>query len=151
MTIRFPLLAAVSLVAFGCQDRAVLIPNFDPSIDKRLSTIRADVAGLFPYPAAAEQGGELLDARAEIGYTWNQINLVQFSGQTWENVEIWINQSYAFRLDRMESRDLKRISFKLFFNQAGQHFPLDNRNTIIDSIEVRKDGVVYQLPRQIGG
>jgi hypothetical protein len=50
----------------------------------------------------------------------------------------------------MQSRDLKRLSFKLFLNEAGEHFPLNNRSIRIESIEIRRSEQMFDVPMQIG-
>ncbi len=149
MTIRLAIASCVLAAAIGCSERAVLIPNFDPSIDKKLSTLRSESAACFPYNAAADRGAEL-PMRAELGYTFNQITLVQFSGQTWDNVQLWINGTYVIHLDRLESRDLKRLSFKLFMDESGMHFPLNNEAVRVEKLEIKKDGVFHPVHAQIG-
>lgn len=140
-------IAAVSFVA-GCQDNAVLVPNSDANLNKSAATFASEAKGCFPYPADAQRG-ERIDARAEIGYMWNVINIVNYSGKDWENVELWVNKSYVLPLPEMESGKTKRISFKMIYNESGQYFPLGG--AMIKELEIKKDGVLYTVPTQIGG
>jgi hypothetical protein len=145
-------LFALSLVAgslvLGCQDNAVLIRNTDANLNKSAATFATEAKERFPYPADVQRG-ERIDARAEIGYMWNIVNVLNYSDQDWENIEIWINKSYVLPLPKMEARQTKRISFKMFYNDQGQYFPLGG--TMIEDLEIKKDGVLYRVPCQIGG
>ncbi len=144
---------ALSIVAgsmvLGCQNsNAVLIPSSDSSLNKTASTFASEAKAYFPYPKEAARGTDI-DARAEIGYMWNVINLVNYSGEDWENVEVWINKQYVLPIAKMESGKTKRVSFKLFYNEAGTYFPLGG--TMINSLEIKRDGSMYTVPCQIGG
>ena len=140
-------IAACSLIV-GCKDNAVLIRNSDANLNKSAATFASEAKNYFPYPADARRG-ERIASRAEIGYMWNIINVVNYSDQDWENVELWVNKSYVLALPKMEAGKTKRISFKMFYNEQGQYFPLGG--TMIKEFEIKKDGVLYTVPTQIGG
>lgn len=146
------IILALSLASFplatGCVKNAVLIPGSDASLNKSAASFANDAKAYFPYPADAQRGGEI-DARAEIGYMWNIINLVNYSGQDWENLEVWVNRQYVLPLARLESGQPKRISFKMIYNDQGAYLPLEG--TMIESLELKKDGILYTIPTQIGG
>lgn len=145
-------LFALSIVAgsltLGCQGNAVLIRNTDTSLNKSAATFASEAKEYFPYPADAQRG-ERIDARAEIGYMWNVVNIVNYSAQDWENVELWVNKSYVLPLAKMEAGQTKRISFKMIYNDQGEYFPLGG--TMIKELEIKKDGILYTVPTQIGG
>lgn len=142
-------LSCVSMSMFaGCVDNAVLIPSSDAALNKTSAAYASDAKASFPYPADLQRSNEI-DARAEIGYMVNAINLVNFSGKDWENIEIWINKSYVLPLPRFETGKTKRMSFKLFYNDQGVYLPL--KGSMIESVEIKKDGTLYTVPTQIGG
>jgi hypothetical protein len=145
-------LLVLSVVAgsmvLGCQDNAVLIRSSDASLNKSAITFASQAKEHFPYPADAQRGSRI-DARAEIGYMWNVVNILNFSDQDWENVELWVNKSYVLPLEKMEAGKTKRISFKMIYNENGEYFPLGG--TMIKELEIRKNGILYTVPTQIGG
>ncbi len=132
----------------GCVDNAVLIPSSDTSLNKTAATFATDAKACFPYPVEAQRGKDL-DIRAEVGYMWNVINLVNYAGQDWENVELWVNKQYVLPLAHLESGKTKRISFKMLYDNEGSYFPLGG--TMIKSLELKKDGMMFTVPTQIGG
>lgn len=140
-------IAAGSFVV-GCQDNAVFLPNSDASLNKSGANFASEAKNYFPYPADAQRG-ERIEARAEIGYMWNVIKIVNYSGKDWENVELWVNKSYVLPLAKMETGKTKVAPFKIIYNDQGQYFPLGG--TMIKELEIKKDGILYTIPTQIGG
>lgn len=140
-------IASISFLA-GCMNNAVLIPSSDASLNKKASNFAIDAKSCFPYPADAQRGGDI-SARAEIGYMWNIINLVNYSGENWDNVEVWVNKQYVLPLVRLESGAPKRISFKMFYNEQGTYLPLEG--VMVESLELKKNGTLYTIATQIGG
>lgn len=132
----------------GCVENAVLIPNSDSTLNKKAIDFATEAKASFPYPAELQKSRETM-ARAEVGYMWNVINLVNFSGSDWERVEIWLNGQYVLPLAKLETSTNKRLPFKMFYNEQGTYFPLGG--TMIDKIEIKHDGVMYEVPMQIGG
>jgi hypothetical protein len=145
---RFVMFASLGLVAMGCADRATIFPSSDPQLNRPSEEFRILASERFPYPSDLPRGGILEDARAELGYELNQITLSNFSNETWEDAELWINEGYVVLLPRVEPGRLMRVSFKMLFNDAGRHFPLNGQR--IDSVELKLHGKVYSVPRQLG-
>lgn len=146
-----PISLALALCAAGlagCRDRAVMMPTSDPSLNKSAATFATEAAKRFPYPVDAQRGGELR-ARAEIGHMWNVINLVNYSGENWSDVELWVNRTYVIPLAKLETGKNKRIPFKILYNEHGRSFP--DGGVMIDTLELKKDGQMFDVPKQIGG
>jgi hypothetical protein len=141
-------IASLALSVVGCKRNATWLPNTDGSLNKPAAEFAADAASRFPYPAAAQHAGETL-ARAEIGYDANVVNFANFSGEVWNDVEIWLNRSYVLHLETVETGKSKWLPFELFYSADGQRFP--NRGAYVELVEVKKDGVVYTVPHRIGG
>lgn len=145
-----PSIALLALV--GCQQNAVLLPNSDSSLNKPAKAFADEAAKHFPYPADLERGGEL-PARAEIGYMVDVITLVNFSKQDWTDVELWVNKSYMVPLATVKANaegvKAERIAFKYLYNSTGQHFP--SNGALVDTLELKLNGKMYDVPKQIGG
>jgi hypothetical protein len=146
MNLMLGLLATAALA--GCERNAVLIPNSDASLNKTATSFAQEAAARFPYPADALRSGEL-PARAEVGYMWNVINLAYFGKQDLADVELWINQRYVLPLEKLEAGKVKRIAFKMIYDQQGQHLP--HGGVVIDTVELRAGGKIFDVPKQIGG
>ena len=142
----FPILAAASLV--GCANRpAGWQRNSEASLNKPATQFEAD-AKRRAYPADLPRGDEL-PIRAEIGYMWNVITLVNYSKQAWPNTELWVNRQYVISLDKLEPNKAIRVGFKLLYDAAGKQLP--ENGVMIDTLELKKDGMLYDVPKQIGG
>ncbi len=138
------LLALVS----GCTNRPTLMPNPDPTLNKTSSQFAADAVSRFPYKSDTPSGGEAV-ARAQVGYSFNQVEIINLSDQTWNNVEIWVNQKYVVLVPRMEPKVLKRIPFEILFDDKGNHFPTDNSKVLVQTINMLRDGKMYTIPTQL--
>src|SRR5215217_3536484 len=110
----FLLMIAVAVLA-GCSGRPSLIPNADQSLRKPSSQFAADAAKRHPYKTDAPRGGEAV-ARAQVGYTLNQLDVVNLSQEPWTDVEIWVNQKYVVFVPRMEPNKLKTLNFQMLFD-----------------------------------
>lgn len=145
---------ALTLLALaGCQRNAVILPNSDSSLNKPAKVFAEEAAARFPYPADLERGGQL-PARAEIGYMVDVITLVNFSKTDWTDVELWVNKSYVIPLASLPSTSTPgvkatRIPFKIIYNDRGQHFP--SQGTTIDTLELKLNGKLHEVPKQLGG
>lgn len=147
---RTVVLLGVAMLVVGCKNKPPTIyPSNDPMLNRPATQQASESAKLFPYPADLEVAGNV-KGRAEIGYSWNQISLLNMSGQDWNDAELWVNRTHVVRLPLVRDRALKRIPFKAMFDEFGQHFPLDNNTTIITVLELKLDGKLYNVPRQIG-
>jgi len=146
------LLALLPLVAFaGCAGRAEIYPNNDPLLRKTSAAFAADAAKRFPFPANARQGGQA-QARAEVGYFLDRVDVVNYSDTEWTNVELWINQSYVVFLPRMEPKVVKDIPFQAIFNDQGDSYPTHNGGffnrspVMVTKVQLYRDGTLYDVP-----
>ena len=119
-----------------------------PNTDKALRKTSAEFAG-FPYKADAPKGGAV-NGRAQAGYTLNRINIINLTeDETWTNVEIWVNKSYVIFVPVMEPKRLKNLPFQAIYNASGQSFPTNNMKTLVDTVEIYRDGKMYEVPTQL--
>ena len=140
-------LAAVLMVC-GCSQRAWVIPPSDPALRKTAAEFKADAAKRHPYKADAPRGEAA--SRAEVGYTLNQISLVNLSKETWADAEIWVNKAYVVHLPKIEPNKLATVNFQMLFNDQGKTFPTDNRKTLVEKVEVLTGGKMYDVPVKLG-
>jgi hypothetical protein len=137
--------AAILLCGLGgCADRATLFANPDPALNKPAEAFASDAASRFPYKDSAPHASEP-KVRAQVGYTINRLEVVNFTGQDWSNVEVWVNHRYVCYLPHMEDRILKRIPFALLYDSTGDRFPIDNSIVRVENVEVYRQGTMYEV------
>jgi hypothetical protein len=143
--IRFATPIALLALA-GCMDRATIFDNPDPNLDRPISAFRSDALDRFPYKAEAPKQKEIR-ARAQVGYPYNRLEVVNFSEQDWENVELWVNRKYVCLIPKMQSRKLKEIHFPTLMDEKGKSFPMNSHKSedLIRTVEVFRDGKMYQV------
>ena len=141
-----PLLLVLVALA-GCHN-ATILPNSDGALNKPAKEFSADAAARFPYPANAPRGGEF-KARAEVGYDANVIDLANFSGAPLADVELWVNKSYVVFLPTVELERAKFIPFKVIYNDRNEHLP--ESNYYVDTLELKVNGTMYDVPKRVGG
>jgi len=139
---------ALTFVA-GCSGRPSVFPNSDKSLRKTSAEFAADAAKRHPYKKDAPRGGEAV-GRAQVGYTLNQIDVVNLSKDPWNDVEVWVNQNYVVFLPSMPPNQLKSIPFQMLFDDKGAYFPLDNKKVLVTKVEIYRDGKMYDVPVKLG-
>src|SRR5690348_84769 len=108
------ILAVVAASLVGCSGRAELFPNSDVSLRKPSTAFAADAAKRFPYKLDAPRAGQA-EARAQVGYQLDVLEIVNLSNEEWNDVEVWVNQQYVVSLKKMEPHVLKRLTFQMLF------------------------------------
>ncbi len=134
-----------ALAAIGCSGRPSVFPNKDKSLRKSSAEFAADAAKRHPYPADAEPGGEA-NARVQVGYSMNRLDVVNFSDKPWVDVDLWVNQKYVVHIPTMPTNKLRSINFQMLFDDKGHYFPIGNMKIRIEKVEVRRDGKLYDIP-----
>ena len=133
----------------GCAGRPSLLPNSDPAMNKTSAQFAADSAKRGPFNAALPNGGDA-DGRAQVGYGLDTVQLVNLSGEDWENVEVWINRQYVVFVPRVAARSdrAKTLNFQMFYDDRGHYFPVDNNspNRMVRQLEMVRGGQVYRIP-----
>lgn len=133
----------------GCSGRPTIIPSADKSLRKSSAEFAADAAKRHPYKSDAPRGGEAV-ARSTVGYTLNQLDVVNLSDEQWDDVEIWVNQQYVVFLPHMEPKKLKTIAFQMLFDDKGSYFPLNNSKVQVKKVEAYRGGKMYDIPVKLG-
>jgi hypothetical protein len=141
--------ALISGASIGCAGRTSLIPNSDPALRKSATQFAADAASRFPYPADAPKGGEA-DARAQVGYSLNKIEIANLSSEEWHDVEIWINGTHVVYLPTLQPpKDdlprMKTLHFQMIYDDKGNYFPVDNKKILVKKVEIFRDGKLYNV------
>src|SRR4051794_15578697 len=87
--------AAVAVLAlvgiWGCSDRPTIFDNPDPNLRLSSSELRGDALARFPYKQETPKTREI-QARAQVAYPLNRMEVLNFSGKDWQDVEVWVNQ-----------------------------------------------------------
>ncbi len=138
---------ALTFVA-GCTGRTSIIPNSDKALRKPSTAFAADAAKRHPYNADAPRAGDAI-ARAQVGYTLNQLEVVNLSDETWTDVEIWVNGTHVVFVPAMKPKNLKTLQFQMLFDHRGRYFPVNNGKVRINRVEVLRDGQLYNIPLQL--
>src|SRR4051812_5165045 len=129
------LVTFVSLVLTGCEGRPEIFPNSDTAVRKSSTRFAADAARRFPYKLNAARAGQAT-ARAQVGYALDVLEIENMSDEDWTDVELWINQEYCVFLPKMEHHKLKHLTFQMIFDENGESFPTDNKQTRIEKLEM---------------
>ena len=147
--LRHSAIALAITAAVGCSGRPSLIPNSDKNLRKSSAQFAADAARRHPYKSDAPRGGEAV-ARATVGYMLDQLDIVNLSPDAWDNVEVWVNQNYVVFVPRMDPHKLETINFQMLFDDKGEYFPINNKKTLINKVEIYRDGKMYDVPVKLG-
>lgn len=144
----FSIVVSLALLA-GCAGRAQVLPNSDPALRKTAAQFAADSAKRFPYKADAPKGGEAR-GRCQVGYALDVVEIANQSDEDWNDVELWINDSYVVFLPVLKARAEKvtRIPFQAIYNDEGESFPTDNSKVLVNKVEVYYGGKMYTVPKQ---
>lgn len=134
----------LAMVSVGCSGRPSLIRNSDPELRKSSAQFAADAATRFPYPADAPKGGHGV-ARAQVGYTLNKLEIVNLSQEEWKDVEVWINGTHVIFIPTMQPNQLKTLHFQMIFDDKGLYFPVDNKDVLVNKVEILRDGKLYNV------
>ncbi len=135
-------------LAAGCAGRPSVFPNSDKSMRRSSTQFAADAAKRHPYKSDAPRGGEAV-ARSQVGYTLNQLDVVNLSNEDWTDVEIWVNGKYVVFIPRMERNKLKVINFQMLYDANGMYFPVNNKKVHVNKVEALRDGQMYDIPLRL--
>lgn len=138
------LLLAAGLV--GCSGRVSIMPNADKSLNRTPAQFAAEAAK-HTYQPDLPAGGPA-DARAQVAYEVNQLQLINLSEEDWHDVEIWVNHKYVVYVPRFEAgkKRVKTVTFLMLYDNDGNPFPADNSKQMINSLEMVRDGAKYDIP-----
>ena len=142
-------LLVVAAVGGGCAGRVSLLPNSDKSLRQTPAQF-ASQAAKRTYQADLPDGGDA-QARAQVAYDGNYIQILNLSDADWTDVEVWVNKKYVVHLPRIDAgtKRVKSITFMMLYDDQGNPFPADNRKQMIDSLEVVRDGKKYTIPLRL--
>lgn len=135
------------MVAAGCNGRPSLLPNSDPALNRTAAEFAADAARRHPYKADAPRGGDAL-GRSSVDYTFKTIEILNYSDEDWDNVEIWVNRNYCVfipKIDKNKTRT-KTIDFQMLFDDKGENFSTQGGKVRVDQLEMLRDGKMYNIP-----
>lgn len=132
----------------GCEGRPALIPVSDPDLKRTSAQFAADAAKR-TYPASAPHGGDA-EAMADVDHGFrNRIQVENLSSDTWNGVELWVNEKYVVYLPQWPSKTLKKINFSMLYDRDGQSFPTSNKTVRVDKLEMLMNGKLYNVPKRL--
>ena len=137
-------LALIASLGAGCSGRPSMLPNKDKSLRKSSAAFAADAAKRFPYKSDAPRAGQAV-ARAQVGYSLNQLEVVNLSDETWTDVEIWVNEKYVVFVPQMKPKQLKVLNFQMLYDDKGRYFPINNKTVRVNRVEAYRDGQMYDI------
>lgn len=128
----------------GCTDEPTMFANPDPQLRMKSTQWATDAAARFPFKENALRGAEPR-CRAMVDYVLNRIEIVNFSDEEWSDIEVWVNHKYVCHVPKMQSRQLKEIHFPMLYTAHGEYFPLDNLKVRVESLELYRNGKMYDV------
>jgi hypothetical protein len=147
------LLCMTLAAVVGCEVRPSVVPVSDPVLKRSSAQFAADAAKRHPFKADLPKGeGEV--ARAIPDYSLDRIDIANLSGRDLGETEIWINRTYVMSLPNLKKGDSKRVNFRMFYDDQGNHFTTKNDiakgGQIIRQLEMVVDGKLYEVPVRLG-
>ena len=134
------------LTLTACNGRPALLPNYDPALRKTAAQFSADAAKRQPFKTDAPRGGDAL-GRGMVDYTFHQVEILNYSDEDWNDVEIWINRQYVCYVPKIEKgkQRTKLMNFQMFFDGEGNNFDTKFGKVRIEQLEMLRDGKMYDM------
>src|SRR5437764_1498682 len=82
------LAAAITSLA-GCTQQPTILENPDPKLRHTVAELKTDSGARFPYKFEAPHVAEA-KVRGQVEYDFDRLDIVNFSGEEWRNVEVWV-------------------------------------------------------------
>lgn len=127
----------------GCKDKPGYYPNRDEYLRKPVSMIRADGSKRI-YPSEAPRGRDLV-ARSQVGYMAKTVDVANLSSEDWGEFEIWVNGQYVVDVPGLKAGELTSVPWDALYDREGKHPPRDSRTFLVSTVEVYKDGKLYDV------
>lgn len=145
-------LVAAAILA-GCEAKPSVFPSSDPALQLTSAQYAAEAVKHFPFKTNLSASSEQ-PVRALVEYSFDFMDLTNLSKQDIPQAEVWINRQYVLALPAIKSGEVKRLNFRMFFDDKGDHFPFNNNvekgGVIIRQLEVVSDGKIYEVPIRLG-
>lgn len=137
-------------VLAGCAGRPALFPNSDKNLNRTSAEFAADAAKRHPFKANAPHAGDA-DGRAEYDLMFGTVQVLNTSNEDWKDVEIWVNHDYVCWLPIIEKGDarVKTINFQMLYDGSGHYFWTDGGKNPLKTVEVYRNGKIYNLPTKL--
>lgn len=136
----------------GCEATPSVVPQSDPALNRTSAQYAADAVKHFPFKGNLPTSDET-PARAMPDYSLDFVDLVNLSHRDFTDAEIWLNREYEMTVPLLKAREIKRLNFRMFYDDKGDHFPLNNDvqkgGVIIRQMEIIMDGKIYEVPVRI--
>ena len=85
--------------------------------------------------------------RAEYNLLLGTLQVLNYSDEDWDNVEIWVNRKYVCWMPKIEKgkRRVKTINFQMLYDDAGNYFWTNGGKTPVEQVELYKNGKMYSI------
>jgi len=85
--------------------------------------------------------------RAEYNLLMGTLQVLNYSDEDWDNVEIWVNRKYVCWLPKIEKgkQRVKTINFQMLYDDAGNYFWTNGGKTPVEQVELYKNGKMYSI------
>jgi hypothetical protein len=139
-------LVVIPACGVGCAGRVAIMPNSDKTLRRTPAQFAAEAAKR-TYPTDIPSGGTA-EARAQVAYEVDQIQMLNLSQEDWTDVELWVNRKYVVHIPRLEAgkKRAKTLTFLMLYDDQGNPFPSNNSKQMISSLEMVRDGKKYNVP-----
>jgi hypothetical protein len=130
----------------GCEGVPSLLPNTDPNLRHTSTQFAADAAKRQPYKSFAPSGGSAL-ANAQFDLTLQDVQILNYSEEDWNDVEVWVNKKYVVFIPVMDKGKslVKTIPFAMLFDDSGNCFSTNGGKTPIQTVEIYRNGKMYTI------
>jgi hypothetical protein len=131
----------------GCAGRPSLLPNSDPNLRRTSAQFAADAAKRHPFKADAPSGGDAL-ANAQYDLTFATVQILNYSDDDWNDVEVWVNKKYVVFIPLIEKGKslVKTIPFQMLYDDSGNYFWTDGGKNPIQTVDIYRNGKMYSVP-----
>jgi hypothetical protein len=138
------------MVLAGCSGQTSLLPNSDPKLRRTPAQFAADAAKRHPFKANMPSGGEAL-GRAEYNLTVATLQILNYSDEDWDDVEVWVNKDYVCYVPKIEKGKarVKTLDFQMLFDDKGEHFWTNGGKTPLNEVNLVRNGKMYTLPTKL--
>ncbi len=134
------LLVAAGVMAGGC---SMKVGEFDMAGNEPEAAQLAAAEVQQPpaeYPVELDVVGNAA-ARAVALHGKDRLDLINLSGMTWQaGGRVWVNGRYACRLNDADPGVILKIEFAKLLDADGRAFPSDNREIMVERVELELAG-----------
>lgn len=154
------LLAAAALMASGCTMPIDLAYGDEPPAPRHdevrygdeavLASAELDAAPPVAYPTDLPLAGHAA-ARAVVLHGKDRVDLINLGKIAWPaGGRVWVNGRWSFALPAAEPGVFVKLGFEQLVDVDGEAFPTDNRDTLVERVEIEMLGELANVRYALG-